>query len=589
MAQRILFALSLALLLAACGKTVPETPAPVSWEQQRHLPPDEAWAAVSGYPESRHTALRLELLESWADERSWETVNSFLDQIEIPAEPIEAYARLQKIRARARIAAGDTTDALAILDGLADDAAVWKLRTDIYERLSDEENWLRSRLHHARLLPDANVRRGKYRQAWNRLLEIPGERIQQWRDQTQSRQWRGWLDLALLARPGGQPLLSVEEILNEWELLYAGHPAREWLPVVQDFLASLKPPVPVVAALLPLTGSSAHLGRALQAGITERARMVSEEIPDLYFYDTGDPANTMAELYRQALEDGAERIIGPLQKHRVSELLRMRQIPVPVISLNYLESGQKAPESLLQFGLLPEDEVLQVAQRARQNGHKAALVFAPNTRWGRRLSDSFTRYFEQSGGTVKELTLYYPGASSYADEIKTALKLADGERRHLRVEEALGRAVQTRPSRRQDVDMVFLASSPRNARMIKPQIDYYYADDLPIYATSHIYGGSPSPVLDQDLERVRFCDVPMVFAGFPGIPAHSEPRDLPRLVALGADAYLLAHRLPQLETDPDTRLQGWTGTLTLQPGKRVYRHLPWAQFRRGRAVLQKTP
>ena len=226
------------------------------------------------------------------------------------------------------------------------------------------------------------------------------------------------------------------------------------------------------------------------------------------------------------------------------------------------------------------------AERALADGRRAAAVFVPASDWGRRLDRAFAARFEAGGGAVRARAFYFPASSDYAVTIKDALHLSAGERRRQAVEAALGREVVAQPARRRDLDMIFLAGSPRSARLLKPQLDFYRADDLPVYATSHVYAGVPSPLQDQDLDGIRFCDIPLVLDERLAAARDRSPRarQLPRFAALGADAYLLAMNLDYLQVRPGARLEGWTGTLSLGAGGRVFRALPWAQFRRGRAV-----
>ena len=62
---------------------------------------------------------------------------------------------------------------------------------------------------------------------------------------------------------------------------------------------------------------------------------------------------------------------------------------------------------------------------------------------------------------------------------------------------------------------------------------------------------------------------------------------LGRLYAMGMDAYTLAPRLNQLKALPDTRVDGLTGQLSMNPSQRVQRQLPWAEFRDGQ--VQRLP
>lgn len=581
-AARPLLPLLAAALLAACAPAPPDAPPAAGWEELRALPPDEAWAGVDRHPPERRAGLRLDLLEEWARSERWDALAARLPELDALELGPPAADRRQRLRARLLLRSGEAAAALAALAGLPDDGATAALRIDAYERLGDAQGALRARL--ARADPDSAAGAA----AWERLLATPAARLQDWRDAAADAAWRGWLDLALLSRPGSRPRVTPEETLREWELRYGdGHPARAWLPAALEALRALHPRVRRLAALLPVSGDYAPIGKALRAGIEARMRaQPPDEAPELRIYDTGDPERSVDELYRQAVDEGAERIVGPFRKDAVTRLVRAGGPFAPTVSLNYLRADADAPAALVQFGLLPEDEALQAAERALADGRRAAAVFAPANDWGRRLERAFAARFEAGGGAVRSRAFYFPASSDYAATIKDALRLSAGERRRQAVEEALGREVVAQPARRRDLDMVFLAGTPRSARLFKPQLDFYRAADLPVYATSHVYAGTPSPLQDQDLDGIRFCDLPLVLDERLAAAGDSGPRArrLPRFTALGADAYLLAMNLDYLRLRPRARLEGWTGTLSLQDGGRVFRTLPWAQFRRGRAV-----
>ncbi len=582
-AARPLLPLLAAALLAACAPAPPEAPPAAGWEELRALPPDQAWAEAGRHAPERRAGLRLDLLEDWARSGRWDALAARLPELDALDLGPPAADRRQRLRARLLLHRGEAAAALAALAGLPDGDEVLALRIDARERLGDVQGALRARL--ARAAPASAAGEA----AWERLLATPAAQLQAWRDAAADPAWRGWLDLALLSRPGSRPRISPEETLREWELSYGGgHPARARLPAALQTLRALHPRVRRLAALLPVSGDYAPIGQALRAGIEARMRaQPPDEVPELRIYDTGDPARDVGELYRQAVAEGAERIVGPFRKEAVARLARADAAFAPTVSLNYLPAAAGAPAALVQFGLLPEDEALQAAERALADGRRAAAVFAPADDWGRRLADAFAARFEAGGGAVRSRAFYFPGASDYAATIKDALRLSAGERRRQAVEEALGREVVAPPTRRRDLDMVFLAGAPRSARLFKPQLDFYRAADLPVYATSHVYAGVPSPLQDQDLDGIRFCDLPLVLDERLAAARDAGPRarQLPRFAALGADAYLLAMNLDYLRLRPRARLEGWTGTLSLREGRRVFRALlPWAQFRRGRAV-----
>lgn len=59
---------------------------------------------------------------------------------------------------------------------------------------------------------------------------------------------------------------------------------------------------------------------------------------------------------------------------------------------------------------------------------------------------------------------------------------------------------------------------------------------------------------------------------------------------MGVDAYSLAPRLGQLKALPDNRVEGLSGSLSINASQRVERQLPWAEFAGGQVKrLPDTP
>ncbi|EPN70806.1 lipoprotein, partial [Pseudomonas syringae pv. actinidiae ICMP 19101] len=71
-----------------------------------------------------------------------------------------------------------------------------------------------------------------------------------------------------------------------------------------------------------------------------------------------------------------------------------------------------------------------------------------------------------------------------------------------------GTQVAAQPSRRQDIDFMFLAATPQQAQQIKPTMVFQYAGDVPVYATSHLFTNSNDHAQYMDLNGVRFCETP---------------------------------------------------------------------------------
>ena len=318
----------------------------------------------------------------------------------------------------------------------------------------------------------------------------------------------------------------------------------------------------------------------------------SAERPVVSVHDTG--AGPPEELFRTAIEEGAHFVIGPLSKKAITRIARLPDRGVPVLLLNALDADAVRPAEgppIFQFALSPEDEARAVAAFARENGHTRAGLLVPATQWGTRVADAFTEQWEASGAEVVASAAYQGAAEDLAEPVRKLLGIDTSEARAGRLRRTIRRSITHEPFPRGDLDFVFLAGFPREARLLRPQIIFLRAPDLPIYATSHVFAGVPEPQHDLDLDGVVFNDMPWVLNPDSGEdelrervfalwPAASE--GFIRYYAFGADAYRLQRRIFRLADRPgEAALSGRTGRLTVGADGRVRIEMAWARFRDG--------
>ena len=132
--------------------------------------------------------------------------------------------------------------------------------------------------------------------------------------------------------------------------------------------------------------------------------------------------------------------------------------------------------------------------------------------------------------------------------------------------------------------MIFLVAYPSVARQIKPLLNYYFANDIPVYATSSVYGGSPNTQKDRDLNGIIFCDMPWIFSHH--IKSENWPEQFnsyDRLYALGMDSFALGTQLNQLRLFPAMGVSDKSGIVYLTPNQRIARMLAFGQFKQGLA------
>ncbi|GAB1234554.1 hypothetical protein UT5_09480 [Ferrigenium sp. UT5] len=308
-----------------------------------------------------------------------------------------------------------------------------------------------------------------------------------------------------------------------------------------------------IALILPLR--SAAFGRAAEAvqrGFLAAASLQPGELP-VRVYAANDEASEVAALYRQALQEGALAVAGPLTRNGVAALAENTALPVPTLALNMLDMPRTDP--LYFFGLPPENEVRQIAQWAARTGMLTATVVRTDTAFSRRLGEAFSAAWEQGGGSLMPEIVYQGDPS----EIRT-LSGQPGE-------------------------MVFLAAETGKARLMRP----YIYSDIPVYTMSQVFTGNQDKLRNFDLAEVHFVDMPWVLQ--PDHPAvmvypRADPPlalEMERLYALGVDGYRMLQVLYHHETLKALPLDGVTGKLSLD-GHIIQREAMPAAMRGGLGV-----
>ena len=313
-----------------------------------------------------------------------------------------------------------------------------------------------------------------------------------------------------------------------------------------------------IALLLPLSGQLGNAGQAVRDGVLAayyQAKQQQQTTTTVNFYNTASTTDIVT-LYNHALEQGADIVIGPLDKPGILRLANAGTIKVPTIVLNELPAHKSAPRNLIQFSLVQTAEAEQVAKRAWQDGKRRALVIIPAGPWGMEIGKAFADAWQARGGIIIEQIALQNGQNVNL-AMQQLLKIEYVEEDLKRSQR--GKKTQLIPQPRQDADMVFMALKPDLARQIKPLLQFYYADYLGVYATSLAISSQILPNEAIDMEDVIICDMPWVINQ---PQPHTRADQKNRLYALGMDTYELSQNLASL-----TSMQGFTGnTGTLQLG-----------------------
>lgn len=402
----------------------------------------------------------------------------------------------------------------------------------------------------------------------------------------------GWMELALLIKRNGTDPNRLRPLLDDWRQRFPDHPALpELLDAYQQRLQSQWQELSVIAVLLPQSGPLAPVAAAIRDGlVTSLFALDAAARPQLRFYDASDPAEVWP-LYSRAVDEGAELVIGPLQKDAVAQLLRAGELPVPVLALNQVDVGAVLPTNLYMFPLSPEDEAEQVAERIWIDGPRHPVVLVPQGGWGERMAEAFTRRWTELGGGVSEVGRYDEQGHDHSAAITALMHIDRSAARHRQLEGWLGRQLEFEPTRRDDADAVFVAASPVQMQGIRPQLAFHRAGDLPVYTTSHAWKGQLTASESEDLRGVLLADMPWLLAPDPEIVARlpSGSGGLARLFALGMDALRVAPQLRRLQSSRLESLDGNTGNLYMNEANQVRRQLVWLRLDQQPQVLGFAP
>ncbi|GJM07736.1 MAG: penicillin-binding protein activator [Lysobacteraceae bacterium] len=395
-----------------------------------------------------------------------------------------------------------------------------------------------------------------------------------------SASFNGWLELMAGLSPSLLAGDSIDDYLQLWRWQHPDHPAHNaLLDEMIERYAAVNDPVTEIVVLLPQNGRLSSAAKAIEDGLIQSWYEIAPPRPALQFVDSSDPIG-IEYLYSQAVASGASHIIGPLERTQVAQLAASGSLDVPTLALN---EATESAINLYQFALSPEQEARSVADRAWSDGHTRALVIAPSGEWGDRLYLAFKEQFEKLGGHVVYDASLAETENDFSQPLRRLLGLDRSEQRHRDIERILRQPVAFEPQIRPDADFVFLAARPDMARLVRPQLLFHNAQDLPVYATSNVYSGIQDPDSNRDMDGIVFCDAPWMLADRATIesnPFASSDGPSARLYALGRDAMRVVPLLALLSRHG--AINGATGELSIGDDQRLSRRLSCAQFVGGR-------
>ncbi|MFQ2270027.1 penicillin-binding protein activator [Aeromonas enteropelogenes] len=509
---------------------------------------------------------------------------ALFQQLQKQAQSPELKAQLQLLQAHLLLAQGHANQALILLEG----------KPEVALDADTQKNWYRQRVV---LQLDINNKFGaaksliamepylaqselatNHQQIWSLLKSMTPSTLQALEEAPAPDVTTGWLRLAALVNEfGAQPSLLARQ-LDGWKRDFPNHPAQSDMPAGLGDLASTSgTTVQQIAVLLPLSGNLEPQGAAIRNGMLMSYKEKQGQFT-LNFYDT--QLKSTAELYKQAIQEGADMIIGPLLKDRVGELLKANPT-VPVLALNELDQPI-VNDSTYYFSLSAAADAAQAAQYLYGQGYRKPLLIAAQGRIGY----SSIKAFEQTWATLsqdKPVVATFGARNEVQGMVKNALSGRSTAR--------AGEVVQLSDAAPRSIDAVYVVANSLETRMIKPYVDISVnpMGSLPIYTGSRGYDSAATEVASE-LNGLHIGEMPLLLGGFEkereqiALLWPQTQGDLLRLFAMGYDAISLAENLPQMRKLGTMQQAGMSGQLSVDAKGNIIRTLNWGTYRNGKLV-----
>ena len=475
-----------------------------------------------------------------------------------------------------------------------------EIRANAFYLLEDEINAATELLKLDNFLVSSNEKPKYTNSIWNYLVNVDINELSNLGNSNVTNHV-AWIELVIISKSLMTQTEELNNAINKWTEYNPDHPATDYITSeILNISERFDSKPSQIALLLPLSGIYERYSERIRDGFLSAWFIDKAYNPAIRIYNTDSQA--FNEVYQQAVSDGAEFIVGPLDKDSVRMLAEMDDVPVRTLALNQVKINRsintdntKFPlPDLVQFGLPPEDEARQVAQRGILEGHVRALIITSTDEFGARVLNAFSDEWSNLGGIIIDRVEYNPQTSDFVTPIKRLLNIDSSEARISALRQKLGRNLSTNSRLREDVEFVFMVATNLTARQIVPHLRFFRAEGVPIYTISSVYTGKQNPQVDSDLNGVEFVDIPWLFD--PQIDeAHiskqiqqswqTSSSIFPRYYAFGVDAFRLISQIGNLALKPSYRYAGETGQLYMSADGIIHRNLLWARFDNGIPML----
>ena len=416
---------------------------------------------------------------------------------------------------------------------------------------------------------------------------------------------------ALLSACGGAPPRQAAPPRDP-EPVEVARAAPPEVPFIEPMVMPPRPDLPPpiygdntlrVALLLPLSGPRAALGETM----LQAAQLALFDIGDnrivLMPRDTGGTPQGGASAAQQAIDDGAQIILGPV----FADVIRSAgsvavQYRVPVVGFSTDRSV--AGNGVYIMGFTPEEQVDRIVAYAISNGKRRFAAMIPEGAYGRTVLEALRKSVARRGGTMIQTETYQEDEQALYAPVRRLARY-DNRRQALEAErealaafgedddfaqELLGNLSSADTYGRLDYDAVLLPAGGPMLRALAPLLAYYDIDPNRVKFLGTGLWDDPGLVREPSLKGGWYAgpnpDAAKLFSQHFASAYADRP---PRVASLAYDSVaLVAGLIRKYPRSPFTEraLRDDSGFAGLDG---IFRFGPSGVVERGLAVIEVTP
>lgn len=480
--------------------------------------------------------------------------------------PASPYAKL--LAGNIAAAKGDTDRAFLLLLPLQSNtslinpaaASLHASLGNAYEKHGDTVNALTQLISRETYITDAAID-DNHQNIWRLLSSLPAPDLIAIRGEATDTTTQGWVDLSLAAK---NPDMATE--LATWLNSYPDHPAAGFAKT----LSAVKSANNTKASGLTLPGNIALIlpfdnpeyadkANAFKMGL--QAALDKNAIPNtIKAYASLGDTESFGDLNAFAKDEQASYVIGPMQASELSEQLatvKTDEKQADIRTLSLLDS--RSENGLQNSGFSLQDEVQAIVSFAKTHAIQYITILTVDNAEAKSMTEAFQAAWSDQSNEARIITL--PSDIQKANTSLLDLKANLSQ---------------------QPVDMILLAMSGDEARVVRPFLDI----STPTLAYSSINNGGNN----SSLNAVRFADIPFLldpsnsqYATYQKLADNLATPELKRWFALGVDALQLLIANP---AEPSgTIINGATGKLLIEQNGKISRQLSLGRFTYSGVVL----